>query len=222
MSKQSHRPSSPAPSPGQRIVNAEQVITALEAKHQAAVERCAEYNSAREALAFRAHAQMDHEAGKELSEARDLALSAEREAAEILAAMATAKHRLLEAQQALARQQRRDAIREQQKRCREYAELGPFLDRALDHLQRGLQALSKNAHVVGKDHRFVFATHRVIAVALNGTPFAGAFPVPDSSDKRSFPNFSHVVGQWVSTQEAALQRELAALDDRQTKNDEAA
>jgi hypothetical protein len=216
MSNKSHRPA-PALSPGQRIIDAEKVIEQLEAKHQAAVERAAEYARVRDRCSYQAHVMNDVEAGRELADARNAALAAEREVAEILVATAMAKAKLIEAQAMKAREERRAAIREQQKHVREYAELAPFLDRALDHLQRGLAALAKNASVVGKDHRFVFATHRVIAVALNGTPFAGAFPAPDSADKRNFPSFSHVVGQWVSTQEAALQRELAALDDDQTK-----
>jgi hypothetical protein len=217
--KQQHHRPAPAPSPGQRIINAEQVIAELERKRQVLAEKAAEYNKARERLSYQAHVGHDAEASAQLSEARDAALQAERELSEIDSAISTAKTRLAQAQEAAQRDQRRAQIKEQQQRSKEFRQLGGYLDLHLDHVRRGLQALAANSHVVGKDHRFVFATHRILSVALAGTPFRDAFPVADSGDKRSFPSFTHVVGQWCDSFDANLRNELAALDGQQ---DEAA
>jgi hypothetical protein len=218
MSKQQHRPA-PSLSPAARIAECEKIIASLEAKHLAAVERAAEYAKAREALAFRAHALVDPEAGKELSEARDNALSAEREATEILAAIATAKMRLTEAEAAQARQQRRDAIKQEQQRSQEFRQLGPYLDKHVDALRRGLQALSENARHVHRDHHHVRTLHRCLQVALADTVFKDFFGVADYPTRQSFASFDCVIGQWCDSNDANLANELAMLEngDQTTK-----
>jgi hypothetical protein len=212
-----HKPAARTPTPVEAVAAAEAVISGLEHKRQMLTARAAEHAKARERLSYLAHVGLDPEASKELAEARAHALDAERELTEVDSALTTAKHKFAEAQAAMALDERKALIKQERERVREYAQLGPFLDRALDHLQRGLAALSKDAACVGKDHRHIFATHRVIAVALDQTVFKGVFPVPDSGDKRSFPSFSHVIGQWTNNHDANLKRELEMLDAKKTE-----
>jgi hypothetical protein len=147
------------PSPQAAVEAAERVVAELERKRQVLADKAAEYAKAREALAFRAHAQLDVEAGRELSEARDVALQSERELSEIDSAITTARTKLAEAQAAMARDERRAQIKEQQKRSREFREIGPFCDKHLDALRRGLEALSANAvHVAAIGGMFKVCT----------------------------------------------------------------
>jgi hypothetical protein len=139
----------------------------------------------------------------------------------VLAAIAEAQQRLQQAQQAVAREQRRSELKEQQQHSKEFRELGPFMDKATDNLRRGLLALAKNAASVGKDHRHVATLHRCLMVAFFGTPLQEYVGVPDSNDRRSFASFSGVVNAWCDSRDAALRHELAALDGAQT-NEKAA
>jgi hypothetical protein len=160
---------------------------------------------------------LDTEAGKELAEAREAALHAERELSEIESALVTARGKLADAQHALAREARRAVIVADQKLSKEFRELGGFLDKSVSNLRRGLLALQQNAASVGKDFRHVQTLHRVLSVALFDTPFRDAFGVPDANDRRNFSTFSGVIGQWCDSSDLALARELAALDDKQTE-----
>jgi len=162
----------------------------------------------------------DAEASRELSDAREAALRAEQELTEVDSALAAARGKLVEAQQAQAREARKAAIKQLQQRSKEYRELGPFLDRATDNLRRGLIALKANASVVGRDFRHVQTLHRVLSVALFDTPFRDAFGVPDSNDRRTFASFSGVVNGWCDSNDASLRHELEALDG--ATNEEAA
>jgi hypothetical protein len=97
---------------------------------------------------------------------------------------------------AKAGEERRAAIKQLQQRSKEFRELGPFLDKAVDNLRRGAIALKENASVVGRDWRHVATLYRVLSVALAGTPFREALPVPDSNDRRTFATFSAVINGW--------------------------
>ena len=81
MTKQ--KPNNKSSSPVEQMTAAEQVLQQLEQKRQACAERAVQYTEVRDRLAFRAHAQQDPEAGRELAEAREHALAAERELGEI-------------------------------------------------------------------------------------------------------------------------------------------
>lgn len=220
MSKQAP-PNKQPPSPAELISKAEGTIAALEQKREQLQQRVAGHASARQRLSFQAHAMQDAAASKELADAREAALRAEQELTEVDSALATAQHRLRQAQAAQAREERRAQIKKQQELSKQYRELGPFLDKATDHLRRGLQALAKNAASVGKDARYVGTLHRVLQVALFDTVFRDAFGVPDSNDRRGFSTFAGVINQWCNSNDAALRRELQALDGVQ-QSEEAA
>ena len=134
---------------------------------------------------------------------------------------ATARLKLVEAQAAKAREERKAAIKQLQQRSKEYRELGPFLDRATDNLRRGLIALKQNASVVGRDFRHVQTLHRVLSVALFDTPFRDAFGVPDSNDRRTFATFAGVVNGWCDSNDASLRHELAGARRREQKEEAA-
>jgi hypothetical protein len=210
------------PSPAELISKAEGTIAALEAKREQLQQRVAEHAGARERLSFQAHAMHDVEASRELGEAREAALHAERELSEVDSALTTARLKLNEARAVEARGQRRAQIKEQQKHSKQYRELGPFLDKATDNLRRGLIALQHNAASVGKDIRYVHMLHRVLQVALFDTPFRDAFGVPGHDERRNFASFSGVINQWCDSNDAALKHELQALDGAPDKQTEAA
>jgi hypothetical protein len=134
-----HQQAKPAPSP---VAAAERVVATLAAKRQSAVERAGEYAKVREALAFKAHALHDVEAGRELAEARDQELAAQRMVAELDAALATAQARLGEAQQAQARAADREQAKRLRAAVRNFVEAGQRVDHALGLLARDGHALT--------------------------------------------------------------------------------
>jgi hypothetical protein len=154
--------------------------------------------------------------------ARAQALDAEQQLVELDAALLTARGKLEQAQAVKAREERKVVIKQLQQRSKEYRDLGPFLDRATDHLRRGLIALKENASIVGRDFRHVQMLHRVLSVALFDTPFRDAFGVPDANDRRTFSTFSGAISGWCDSNDAALKHELAALDGVPQQTDEAA
>ena len=111
------------PSPVEAISACEADIARLEGKREQLAQRVAEHASARERLSYRAHVQQDAEASKELAEAREAALHAERELTEIDSALVTARGKLNEAQGAAAREERRAQIKEQEKLSKEFRHL---------------------------------------------------------------------------------------------------
>ena len=121
---------------------------------------------------------------------------------EIDSALATARGKLTEAQQAQAREKRRARSRSSKSSARSFASLARSLDKATDNLRRGLIALKQNASIVGRDFRHVQTLHRVLSVALFDTPFRDAFGVPDSNDRRTFASFSGVVNGWCNSNDA--------------------
>jgi hypothetical protein len=202
----------PQVSPQQQVESAQRMLDTLRAERKRIAARAAELAESCKRTAFAAHGLRDAEASRELSSMRAESLNAEQLLREHDSAIGEAEQRLQAAHQVQASEARKAQIREQQQRSREFRQLGGYIDLHLDHVRRGLLALAENAHVVNKDHRFVFATHRILSVALAGTPFREAFPVADSGDKRSFPSFNHVVGQWCDSFDANLARELEMLD----------
>jgi hypothetical protein len=164
------------------VASAEQVVVDLQNKRAAAAARVEAIAATRKKLGFAVHAGGDKDARAQLDKLNleDATLAGEMQSLD--GALIEAGHRLKVAQQAVARQQRLAAIKEDQKRSKEYRELGPFLDKATDNLRRSLIALKANAASVGKDFRHVQMLHRVLSVALFDTPFRDAFGVPDSND----------------------------------------
>jgi hypothetical protein len=195
---------------------AEQIVADLQRKRSAAAARVEEIAIARGRLGFAVHATDDKAARAQLDKlnAEDTSLAGELQSLD--GALTEATRLLAAARQAAARDARRAEIAEGRARLKEFRELGPFLDRSVSNLQRGLQTLRQNAAAVGKDHRHIFTLHRVLAVAFSGTPFKEAFPVPDSNDRRSFASFALVINAWCDNFDANLARELQALDDKQT------
>jgi hypothetical protein len=222
MKKQEASKANKQPSPAELISKAEGTIAALEGKREQLVQRVAGHAEARERLAFRAHGMLDAEAGKELADAREAALRAEQELIEVDSALATARQRLQQAQAVMAREERRAAIIEDQKRSKEFRQLGPYLDKATQNLRKGLQALQQNAASVGKDVRYVQMLHRVLQVALFDTPFRDAFGVPGHDERRNFASFSGVIDAWCDSYDAGLKHELETLDGAPDKQTEAA
>ena len=206
----------------QAVAEAERVVVELQAKRDAHVERGRELDERRKSLSYAAHVQHDPASRKTLDALNEEVAKHGSELQSLSDAIGEAAQRLWTAQQAQAREHERSAIMEDQKRSKEFRELGPFLDKATDNLRRGLMALKKNAASVGKDFRHVQTLHRVLSVALFDTPFRDAFGVPDANDRRTFATFSGVINQWCNSRDANLQHELQALDGEQTKTTEAA
>jgi hypothetical protein len=219
MSKQqTNKPASPA----ELISKAEADIARLEHEREAHVARGAELAERRKAASYGAHVQHDPESRKQLD-----AVNAEigMHASELQSfddALATARTKLAEAQQAQAREQRKAALKEQQKLSAEFRKIGPFMDRATDDLRRGMLALKQNAASVGKDHRHVATLHRCLQVAFFGTPLQEYVGVPDSNDRRNFSSFSGVINASCDGHAEALKHELEALDGAQQEHTEAA
>ena len=209
-------------SPADVIAACEADIDRLKRGLEAQAARAIELAEQRKAASYAAHVQHDPESRKQLD-----AINAEigTHASELQSfdeALVIAHERLRQAQLAQAREQRKAAIKEQQKLTAEFRKIGPFMDRATDDLRRGLLALKQNAAAVGKDYRHVAMLHRCLQVAFFGTPLQEYVGVPDSNDRRSFASFSGVVNQWCDSNDATLRHELAALDGEQTKTTEAA
>jgi hypothetical protein len=223
MSKQtSNNKQMAMPSPAAQVAAAEAVLEQLGQKRDECAERATAYTQARTNLSYRAHVGLDVEAGKELAEARDAALAAERELTEIDSALAVAQHRLAEARAMQARAERREEIKGQRERAEQFRELGPFLDRSVENLRKGMIALQGNAASVGRDHRHVQALYRVLQVACHGTVLQEVVGVPDHDTRRNFATFGGVLNQWVDVFEANLVQELERLDQfdgaQQTNN----
>jgi hypothetical protein len=137
-------------------------------------------------------------------------------------ALVEAEQRLRLLQTALAREQRKAALKEQQKLSAEFRKIGSFMDRATDNLRRGMLALKQNAAGVGKDARHVATLHRCLQVAFFGTPLQEYVGVPDSNDRRNFSSFSGVINAWCDSTDASLRHELQTLDGEQLTNEKAA
>ena len=105
---------------------------------------------------------------------------------------------------------------EAQKLSEEFRKIGRFLDKATADLRRGLIALKKNSHVVGRDFRHVQTLHRVLQVAFFDTLFRDAFGVPDATDAHLL-DFQRRLERWCRRQDASLRHELEALDGTSRK-----
>jgi hypothetical protein len=223
MSKQHNKlPERKQPSPAELIAACEADIVRVERLRDQHIDRGVELAERRRVASYAAHVQHDPESRKQLD-----AVNAEigTHASELQSfddALVEARAKLNNAQALLARAERKAQIKELQQRSKEYRDLGPFLDRATDHLRRGLIALKNNASVVGRDFRHVQMLHRVLSVALFDTPFRDAFGVPDANDRRTFSTFSGVVNGWCDSNDRALAHELEALDGTSNKQTEAA
>jgi hypothetical protein len=205
-----------------KVAEAQAVVTRLEEKRAAAVQRGTDLADERADIAFKAHTTKDEKASKRLAEIHQAIAIHGSELASLDAALRAAATKVEHAEAALTVEQRRSQIKEQQKHSKEFRELGPFLDKATDNLRRGLKALQQNAASVGKDVRYVQMLHRVLQVALFDTPFRDAFGVPGHDERKSFATFSGVINQWCDSCDAGLKHELAAIDGERTNTTEAA
>jgi hypothetical protein len=199
------------------VAAAVRMLDNLKAERVKLAERAAEYAESVKRLSYASHALHDAEATRDLSAARAEAFDVEHRLREHDHAIAEAERRLQQAQAALTRDERRAVIRQEQKRCGEFRQLGPFLDKSTDSLRRGLQALAANADAVGKNHFNILTLHRCLKIALFDTVFRDAFGAPDANDRRSFSSFSGVINQWCDSCDANLARELESLDGEQTE-----
>jgi hypothetical protein len=191
---------------------AEELVASLRQRLVAHDEAGAQLIAERGEISFKVHGDGNPQARVRLSEINNQLIVHASERESLVAALKEAEARFEMARGIVAREQRRVAIREQQKLSRQFRELGPFLDRATENLRKGLIALKANAPVVGRDFRHVQTLHRVLSVALFDTPFRDHFGVPDSNDRRTFSNFSGVINGWCDSADANLKHELASLD----------
>jgi hypothetical protein len=204
-------------SPAELISQAESDIRRLEQMRDAHIARGVELGERRKALSYNTHVERDAAARKQLDDVnREIGAHAP-ELESFGDALGRLRAKLDELRHLQACEERRAAIKESQKRSREFRELGGFLDKSLGNLRRGLQALSANAAAVGRDQRHVATTHRCLQVALFDTVFRDAFGVPDHPTRQAFATFSGVVNQWCDSNDHALARELAVLDGERTE-----
>lgn len=192
------------------LEKAEALVAGLEAKRAAAIKHGTDLSDERANVALSAHTG-DKAARKRLDEINTALTTHASELASIDAALRAAASRVATARAAKAGEERRAALEQLQQRSKEFRELGPFLDKAVNNLRLGAIALKENASVVGRDWRHVATLYRVLSVALAGTPFREALPVPDANDRRTFATFSAVIDGWCDSNDASLARELAAL-----------
>jgi hypothetical protein len=209
-------------SPAEAIAACESDIARLEQRRDLHIARGLDLTARRKALAYNTHVECDAESRKELDRINSEIATHVPELESLGDALLGLRGKLVELQALQAREERKVALKEQQKLSAEYRKIGNYLDLHLDHVRRGLVALAANASVVGRDQRHVALLHRCLAIAFFDTPFREHFPVPDANDRRSFSSFSGVVNGWCSTFEAGLEHELAALDGHEQSTEAAA
>jgi hypothetical protein len=205
--QQQQQHAKPNRSPAEIVADAERVVASLDAKRQVVAERAVEHGKARERLAFAAHAQLDVEAGRELAEARDAALAAEREVAEIDSAMATARARLAEAKALEAKAADREQAKALRAAVRKFVEAGQRVDHALGMLARDGHALSdalREVHRLGcqfpSAQQLDTLGHICLRAAIMQTPWVRSVETVPPGQRRSFRS---LVEGWAANIEAS-------------------
>jgi hypothetical protein len=204
----------------QTVEACEKVLADLTRDREGLVTKAASWAEQCRSFSYAAFAQHDPEARRSLDAATAEAGKVAGLLASIDHAIATAQGKLSESRAAKAREERRREIKERQQFSKQVRELGPFMDKAVRDLARGLVALKQHAPAVGRSYQHVATLYRVLSVAFADTPFRGAeIGYPDANDRRAFSSFDTVISGWCDGADAALAHELAALGDSEQTTD---
>jgi hypothetical protein len=194
------------------LEKAEAVVTRLEENRTACVKHGTELTDERNNVALAAHTG-DAKARKRLNDINTALAVQASELASLDVALRAAGERVVVAQHAKARDERRTEIKRLQEHSKNVRAPGPFMDKGLENLRDGLIALSKNASGIGRSHHQVAILIRVLRCAFFDTALRMEIGVPDSNDRRDFSNFTKVIDGWCDSNDAALARELRGLGE---------
>jgi hypothetical protein len=200
MSKNNHQPQRPTPQ--QTVADAERTIAALEQKQAALNQQREAADAERSRIAFAAHAQSDPEASRQLAALTEQALRRDREAGDIIAALATARHRLQQARLAEAKAADVAQARELRAAVRQFVEAGSRVDHALGLLARDGHALTdalNKVHALGAQfptqQQLDSLGHICLRSSIMQTPWARSVETVAPGQRRSFRS---LVEAWAS------------------------
>ena len=211
------------PTPQQTVADAEHTIVALEEKQAALNQQREAADAERSRIAFAAHAQSDPEASRQLAALTEQALRRDREAGDIIAALATAHHRLQQARQAEAKAAEVAQAKELRAAVREFVDAGARVDHALGLLARDGRALTdalRKVHALGcafpSGEQLDSLGHICLRSSIMQTPWVRSVETVAPGQRRSFRS---LVEGWASNIE---QNNIRPRLGEQTKTTEAA
>jgi hypothetical protein len=201
------------------IATCEADIVRLEKNRATHIARGVELAERRKAASYGAHVQHDADSRKSLDVVINEIGTHASELQSFDDALATARAKLAEAQQAQTREAERARILEQRKLNEEYRKLGVWLDRAADDWIGGARGALNNARGLARPasaERVLITLLRVLRVKVRGTTaLERELGVSDSNDARSFPSYQHVFDGWCNSNEREYAQRQAALDGEQ-------
>ena len=219
----SNKQNKPQPSPADLISKAEADISRLENEREAHVARGVELAERRKAASYGAHVQHDPESRKQLDAVNAEMATHASELASFDDALVEARAKLVEAQQAQAREEERAHIIEQRRMNEEVRKLGPLARSRGGRLRRRPAWPDERCRVwdclTQRTVNEVLMLYRCLLVALRGTPWEREFGVADSNDKKNFSRCTPpLLDQWCDANERDFKYRLAALDGHDRVN----
>jgi hypothetical protein len=214
MSKQQTKPHTPT-DPADAVAAAEATLTNLKTERQALTGKVKEYEQTASKLAFKARAQNDADASKELQAARDEVVTVSHQMREYDHAIAEAERQLQAVQRIVTLHAEREKALRLKTAAAEYRELIPYWQELATDFLKGCEALFVGADEMRKhgadspSSSQVLMLHRGIIGILMQTRFRHEFPVlpPDQRKPVEF-----YVDLWASRAEEIADRTLAAID----------
>jgi hypothetical protein len=205
------------------VSDAEAVISNLEAKRDALVERGRQLGEIRASYAFAAHARNAETARRKLDQVNKETAEHGSELASIDAALVTARQRLEAAQRHEAKQADREQAKALRDALQQFIQYAAGVDSALEVLvsscngmQESLTAMHRSGTTFPSDAQLQSLGTRVLLGALSKTPFRRGFEtVPPLERDRSM---ARIAQQWGDTVERSIQQRLGD----QTNENEAA
>jgi hypothetical protein len=195
------------------VTDAEQIISNLEVKRDALVERGRQLDQVRASYAFAAHARDDKAARAKLDQANRETVEHGSELASIDAALMTARQRLEAAKQHEARAADRARAAELREALKQFCNHAAGLDAALEVLIEscaGMEWALREMHRCGtafpSDAQLLSLGSRVLIAALSKTTFRREFPaVPPAERSRTM---TAIARQWAETVERGIRERL--------------
>jgi hypothetical protein len=195
------------------VSDAQSVISNLEAKRDALVERGRQLDQVRASYAFAAHARDDKTARAKLDQVHRETAEHGSELASIDAALVTARHRLEAAQRHEAKQADRAKAVELRAALKQFEQHAAGTDAALSVLvescngmQDALTAMHRCGSNFPTDAQLQSLGGRVLLGALSKTPFRRNFEtLPPLERDRSM---ARIVQQWSDTVERSIRERL--------------
>jgi hypothetical protein len=215
MSKQQPK----TPPPAEAVAAAEEILAKLQAERQELAGRIPTYEQSAERLAFKARAQHDAEASRELQAARDEVVNIRYQLGEYDHAIAEAGRQLKAAHHRVDVEAERERAGKLRQSALDLKELAPQIDECLHDLetflsawQVGCREMRSHGTTLPSDMQ-VAACWRVIALTLSRTLFARAFETTlTAPERQSHSSFTKVTDGWTDAAIKQADQVMQATD----------